>query len=98
MHRFGFDNTYARELPDAGVAWRPATAPEPRLLFANPALVDELGLPPDVLQGPDAAALFAGNLLPEDAEPFAQAYAESVCQCAGKRRADRLQRGAVPCH
>jgi uncharacterized protein YdiU (UPF0061 family) len=75
MHRFGFDNTYARELPDAGAAWRPATAPEPRLLFANPALADELGLPPDVLQGPDAAALFAGNLLPEDAEPFAQAYA-----------------------
>ncbi|MEO6281253.1 protein adenylyltransferase SelO [Roseateles sp.] len=75
MHRFGFDNTYARELPGAYVAAKPAAAPEPRLLFANPALADELGLPPEVLQGPDAAALFAGNLLPEDAEPIAQAYA-----------------------
>ena len=75
MHRFGFDNTYARELPDAGVAWQPAAAPAPRLIFANPALAEELGLPPEVLQGPDAAALFAGNQLPADAEPVAQAYA-----------------------
>lgn len=75
MHRFGFDNTYARELPTAGVAWKPAGAAEPRLLFANTGLAEELGLPTEVLTGPDAAALFAGNLLPEDAEPVAQAYA-----------------------
>jgi serine/tyrosine/threonine adenylyltransferase len=75
MHRFGFDNTFARELPGAAVAWKPAAAPEPRLLFANGELAEELGLPADALAGPDAAALFAGNLLPEDAEPVAQAYA-----------------------
>ncbi|KQY87171.1 YdiU family protein [Pelomonas sp. Root1444] len=75
MHRFGFDNTFARELPGAGVAWQPAAAPAPRLLFANAALAEELRLPPEALQGPDAAALFAGNLLPPDAEPVAQAYA-----------------------
>jgi len=75
MHRFGFDNTYARELPGSYVAWKPTPVPEPRLLFGNDALADELGLPPEVLHGPDAAALFAGNLLPEDAEPIAQAYA-----------------------
>ena len=75
MHRFGFDNTYARELPGAFAAWKPAAAPEPRLLFANHALTAELGLPAEALTGPDAAALFAGNLLPEDAEPIAQAYA-----------------------
>jgi uncharacterized protein YdiU (UPF0061 family) len=75
MHRFGFDNTYARQLPGAAVAWQPATAPEPRVLFANTGLAEELGLPADALAGPDAAALFAGNLLPEDAEPIAQAYA-----------------------
>jgi len=75
MPRFGFDNSYARELPDAGVAWQPARVREPRLLFANTALAEELGLPPEALGGPDAAALFTGNLLPEDAEPLAQAYA-----------------------
>ena len=75
MRPFGFDNTYARELPAAAVAWKPAAAPAPRLLFANTALAEELGLPPEVLQGEDAAALFAGNVLPPDAEPIAQAYA-----------------------
>jgi uncharacterized protein YdiU (UPF0061 family) len=74
MPRFGFDNTYARELPGSYVAWKPTAVPEPRLLFANPALADELGLPPETLKSPEAAALFAGNLLPEDAEPIAQAY------------------------
>jgi len=75
MHRFGFDNTYARELPGAYQAWQPTLAPAPRLLFANTALAEELGLPPEALQGPHAAALFAGNQLPADAEPIAQAYA-----------------------
>ncbi|RZJ12673.1 MAG: YdiU family protein [Rubrivivax sp.] len=75
MHRFGFDNTFARELPGASVAWKPASAPEPRLLFANHELAAELGLPPEALTGSDAAALFAGNLLPNDAQPVAQAYA-----------------------
>lgn len=75
MHRFGFDNTYARELAGAYQAWQPAAVAQPRLLFANLPLAAELGLPPEALQGPDAAALFAGNLLPDDAEPIAQAYA-----------------------
>jgi uncharacterized protein YdiU (UPF0061 family) len=75
MHRFGFDNTYARELPGAAVAWKPAAAPQPRLLFANTELAADLGLPVDALAGPDAADLFSGNLLPADAEPIAQAYA-----------------------
>src|SRR5690606_40258227 len=30
--RFGFDNTYARELPGTFVAWQPAKVPSPRLL------------------------------------------------------------------
>jgi serine/tyrosine/threonine adenylyltransferase len=75
MHRFGFDHSYARELPGAFVPWKPAAVPAPRLLFANHALGEELGLRPEVLQGPDAADLFAGNQLPEDAQPIAQAYA-----------------------
>lgn len=72
---FRFDNTYARELEGFHSPWKPATAPAPRLLFVNTGLADELGLDAGWLGGPDGAALFAGNALPEGAEPIAQAYA-----------------------
>jgi serine/tyrosine/threonine adenylyltransferase len=75
MLPFGFDNTYARELPGSYVAWKPAPVPAPRLLFFNDALAAELGLDVVTLLDGDAAALFAGNTLPSDAEPIAQAYA-----------------------
>lgn len=75
MRPFGFDNTFARDLPGACVAWKPAAALAPRLLFLNDPLADELGLDPAALRGADPAALFAGNVLPEGAEPIAQAYA-----------------------
>ncbi|MCE4554770.1 protein adenylyltransferase SelO [Roseateles cellulosilyticus] len=75
MPRFGFDNTYVRDLPAAWISRRPLAVPAPRLLFANHPLADELSLPAGTLEGPDAAALFTGNLLPDDAEPIAQAYA-----------------------
>ncbi len=73
--RFGFDNTYARELPGSFVAWQPAKAPAPRLLFFNEALAAELGLDAGSLGGAQGAEVFSGNLLPSDAEPIAQAYA-----------------------
>ena len=76
MHpAFGFDNTYVRELPGLYVAWQPAAVPAPRLLFLNEPLAAELGLDAAMLRQADAAALFAGNALPADAEPIAQAYA-----------------------
>jgi serine/tyrosine/threonine adenylyltransferase len=75
MLPFGFDNTYARELSGSYVAWKPASVPAPRLLFLNDALAAELGLDVAALRDADAAALFAGNTLPSDAEPIAQAYA-----------------------
>jgi uncharacterized protein YdiU (UPF0061 family) len=75
MPRFGFDNTYARDLPGCFVAWQPAPAPAPRLLYLNEALAAELGLDAAALGGTEGAALFAGNVLPDDAEPIAQAYA-----------------------
>ena len=78
MRPFGFDNTYARELPGFYAPWQPAPAPAPRLLFLNEALADELGLDTAALRGgngTEGAALFAGNRLPEGAEPIAQAYA-----------------------
>ena len=70
-----FDNTYARELPGTYVAWKPAVAPAPELLYLNRALANELGLDAAALAGAEGAALFAGNALPEGAEPIAQAYA-----------------------
>jgi len=73
--RFGFDNTYARELPGTFVAWQPAKVPAPRLLFLNEELAAELGLDPAGLEDERGAAIFAGNVVPADAEPIAQAYA-----------------------
>ena len=72
---FRFDNTYARELEGAYVPWRPAQVQAPRLVFLNRPLADELGLDPDTLSGEAGAALFAGNAVPEGAQPLAQAYA-----------------------
>jgi uncharacterized protein YdiU (UPF0061 family) len=72
---FRFDNTYARDLPGFYVPWKPATVPAPRLLYLNRDLATELGLEPDALSGDEGAALFAGNAVPEGAEPLAQAYA-----------------------
>lgn len=72
---FQFDNSYARDLPGFSVPWQPASVPAPNLLFFNRELALELGLDPDLLDGPDGAAIFAGNRVPEGAEPLAQAYA-----------------------
>jgi uncharacterized protein YdiU (UPF0061 family) len=72
---FAFDNSYARDLPGFFVPWKPAAVPAPRLLFLNRALAAELGLEPEALQGEAGAALFAGNAVPDGAQPIAQAYA-----------------------
>jgi len=75
MLNITFDNTFARDLPGLYVPGLPATAPSPRLLYLNRALVIELGLDAAALEGPEGAALFAGNVLPPGAQPIAQAYA-----------------------
>ena len=72
---FPFDNSYARDLLGFYVPWQPAAVPAPRLLFLNHALAEELGLDVASLDEIEAAAVFAGNVLPEGAEPIAQAYA-----------------------
>lgn len=72
---FAFDNTYARDLPGFYTPCQPTAVPQPKLLFLNHGLADELGLD---FTGQDAqalAALFAGNALPAGATPLAQAYA-----------------------
>ena len=77
MLSLAFDNSYARELTGFYTPWRPAPVPAPRLLFLNDALAAEIGLDPMALRADTwaAAAVFAGNVVPEGAEPIAQAYA-----------------------
>jgi uncharacterized protein YdiU (UPF0061 family) len=72
---FRFDNSYVRELPGCYVRWKPDPVPVPRWLYFNRELADELGLDAAALADDAGAALFAGNVVPEGAEPIAQAYA-----------------------
>jgi uncharacterized protein YdiU (UPF0061 family) len=70
-----FDNSYARELTGLYVAWQPAPVAAPRLLFFNDELAEELGLDAQALRREEGASIFAGNTVPEGAQPIAQAYA-----------------------
>ena len=72
---FTLDNTYARDLEGFSVPWRPEAAPAPKSLFFNAPLAEELGLDAAALAGEAGAAVFAGNAVPEGADPIAQAYA-----------------------
>jgi uncharacterized protein YdiU (UPF0061 family) len=72
---FRFDNSFARDLPGFYVPQQPAVVRAPRLLFFNDGLAEELGLDVTALDSATWAAVFAGNLLPDGAEPLAQAYA-----------------------
>ena len=54
---------------------QPTPVPAPRTLILNRPLAQRLGLDPDALDTPQAAAIFAGNALPPGPHPLAQAYA-----------------------
>jgi uncharacterized protein YdiU (UPF0061 family) len=70
-----FDNTYSR-LPDILFApARPATVRAPRVSILNHRLAAELGLDLSAMSPEVAAALFAGQDLPDGSRPIAQAYA-----------------------
>lgn len=72
---FNFDNTY-QSLP--GVFYSklsPIPVPGPELVILNEKLAEELGLDFSRLSEEERAALFAGNLIPDEADPLAQAYA-----------------------
>jgi serine/tyrosine/threonine adenylyltransferase len=72
---FPFDNTYAR-LPERFYARVAATKVDsPRLVKLNRPLAELLGADPDVLDTPAGAQVFAGNVVPDGAEPIALAYA-----------------------
>ncbi|MCX8507726.1 MAG: YdiU family protein [Rhodobacteraceae bacterium] len=68
-----FDNSYAR-LPERFFSRQaPVAVPAPAMIALNADLARDLGLDPASLAG--RANLFAGNILPDGADPLAQAYA-----------------------
>lgn len=70
-----FDNSYAR-LPERFFASRkPSPVPLPKLVILNRVLAATLGLNIEKLESENGVAIFAGNHIPQDAAPLAQAYA-----------------------
>ncbi len=73
--RFEFDNQYAA-LPEQFYApQRPTPVNAPTPIRVNHDLAITLGLDPDALETPEGTAVLAGNKIPENATPIAQAYA-----------------------
>lgn len=72
---WNLEHSYAR-LPSSLLARvQPTAVRSPRLVAFNAPLARELGFDPEFLAGADAAQLFSGTVLPEGADPIAQAYA-----------------------
>ena len=72
---FPFDNTYVRLPPRFYERLDPVPVAGPALIRVNRPLAALLGLDPDALASPERVAVFAGNRVPEGAEPIALAYA-----------------------
>ncbi|MFC4600925.1 protein adenylyltransferase SelO [Cohnella hongkongensis] len=72
---WNFDNSYSRLPEMLFTRMNPAPVRSPELVVLNGPLAESLGLNADALRGGDAAAVFAGNRVPEGASPLAQAYA-----------------------
>ena len=69
-----FDNTYARLPERFYTRTSPTPVKAPRILKFNRKLADELGLAPPK-DDAARAEIFAGNVVPDGAEPVALAYA-----------------------
>ncbi len=72
--QLGFTHSYSALGPRFYRRVPPTPVSNPQLVIFNRPLAEELGLKPDVMER-DAAALFSGNQLLEDANPIAMAYA-----------------------
>jgi uncharacterized protein YdiU (UPF0061 family) len=70
-----FSNTYARLPPHFFARVDPAPVATPRLIAFNDALASELGFNAEGLRPDELAAVLAGNVAPQGAEPIAMAYA-----------------------
>lgn len=73
--RIPFDNTYAK-LPERFYSREePVGVPSPELVRVNDGLAEELGIDASWLESEEGVSVLAGNVVPEGAEPIAQAYA-----------------------
>jgi uncharacterized protein YdiU (UPF0061 family) len=79
LKSIAFNNRYIRLGKDFSVETRPEPVKNPKLISFNHSLAEELELADTSLNADknftDATAIFAGNLIPEGAEPIAMAYA-----------------------
>lgn len=72
---WNFQNSYIK-LPPIFYTWQePTPVASPKLVIFNEPLTEELNLDNEALQTEEGIATFAGNHIPEGAEPIAQAYA-----------------------
>jgi uncharacterized protein YdiU (UPF0061 family) len=70
-----FDNTYARLPQQFYTRTNPTAVRLPAMALFNRSLAEAMGLRSDVLESEECIAVFAGNAIPQGAEPIAQAYA-----------------------
>lgn len=73
--RIPFDNSYARLPARFFTKQAPTPVPRPEMITFNAELAEELGLDAHALGGSEGVKIFAGNHIPDGAEPIAQAYA-----------------------
>ncbi|MCL6617078.1 MAG: YdiU family protein [Anoxybacillus ayderensis] len=72
---WNFDNSYARLPERFFTKIRPTPVSDPALVVLNRSFAEELRLCAEALADEEGVAVFAGNRIPEGAEPLAQAYA-----------------------
>lgn len=70
-----FDNSYAGLPKFFSTRMEPSPVKAPKIVVLNEPLAAALGLDVEVIKQEDGAAVFAGNQIPEGAQPLAQAYA-----------------------
>lgn len=73
--RWNLDNSYAGLPKSFFTRLNPTPVSSPKLIIFNSTLAMSLGLDPKALQSNDGVAIFAGNKIPTDSLPLAQAYA-----------------------
>ncbi|MDF2677688.1 MAG: hypothetical protein K0Q97_2013 [Bacillota bacterium] len=72
---WNFDNSYTNLPESFFTSLNPKPVSLPKLVILNNSLAKSIGLNADNLKSDDSVAVFAGNKIPENAKPIAQAYA-----------------------